>query len=200
MAARFSQLRELSRQFSAGIKPRDEYRRERTALLDRIGKGELSIAYRELTPPQAASPPTVILDIGEDEPVTHRLRIILSAILLVTALGAGAWYYVTQETAAPAVVKNVAPKAAGIAVVEDFLSADDWSSAGIAEFERGWGELDPALQTEARNDPSFGRLEAGLRSRIEDQLSVLSLDKDGTTQAEVTRLRDFGTRLGVPVP
>jgi hypothetical protein len=29
---------------------------------------------------------------------------------------------------------------------------------------------------------------------------VLSLDQTGQAQAEVTRLRDFGTRLGVPVP
>jgi hypothetical protein len=200
MAARFSQLRELARQFSAGQVGRDEYRRERTALLDQIGQGRLAIAYREITPPKPMSPPTVIIDVGDDEPGENRLPIYLGAVLLIVAVLGGGWWYLTQQTAAPSDVVNVAPKAEGVAVIEEFLSAKDWSSAGIAEFERRWTELDAAHQVEARNDPSFGRLEAGLRSRIEDQLSVLSLDKTGQAQAEVTRLRDFGTRLGVPVP
>lgn len=200
MAARFSQLRELARQFSAGQVGRDDYRRERAALLEQIGSGKLAIAYREITPPKPANPPTVIIDVGEDEPGTNRLPIIAGALVLVAALAGGGWWYINQQTATPEAVVNVAPKAAGVAVVEDFLTANDWSSAGIAEFERRWDELEPALQTEARNDPSFGRLEASLRSRIEDQLSVLSLDQTGQAQTEITRLRDFGTRLGVTVP
>jgi len=200
MAARFSQLRELARQFSAGQKPRDEYRRERTALLDQIAGNQLVVAYRELTPPKPASPPTVIIDVGDDEPDTNRTLIILCALLLLTVIGAGAFWVLTQQTKAPAAIANVAPKAVGVVVVEEFLTANDWSSAGIAEFERRWSELDPVAQTAARNDASFGRLESSLRSRIDDQQSVLSLDKDGSGHAELARLRNFGSRLGVPVP
>lgn len=200
MAARFSQLRELARQFSAGQMGRDEYRRERAALLDQVGSGKLAIAYREITPPKPASPPTVIIDVGDDEPGTNRIPIIVGALVLVAGLAGGGWWYINQQTAAPAEVVNAAPKAVGVAVVEDFLTANDWSSAGIAEFERRWAELDAGHQSEARNDLSFGRLESGLRSRIEDHLAVLELDQTGQSQAEVTRLRDFGTRLGVTVP
>ena len=39
------------------------------ALLDRIGSGQLAIDYREITPPKPSSPPTVIIDVGDDEPV-----------------------------------------------------------------------------------------------------------------------------------
>lgn len=200
MAARFSQLRELARQFSAGQVGRDDYRRDRTALLEQVGSGKLAIAYREITPPKPASPPTVIIDVGDDEPGSNRSTIFLGALLLVVSIAAGGWWYINQQTAAPAALVDVAPKAEGVAVIEDFLMANDWSSAGIAEFERRWSELDTAHQAEGRSDPAFGRLEAGLRSRIEDQLSVMSLDQTGQTAAEVTRLRDFGTRLGVPVP
>ena len=200
MAARFSQLRELARQFSAGQVGRDEYRRDRAALLEQVGNGKLAIAYREITPPKPAQPPTVIMDVGDDEPGSNRLPIVIGALLLVAGLAGGTWWYINQQTAAPAALVDVAPKAEGVAVIEDFLQANDWSSAGIAEFERRWGALDAAHQAEGRNDPAFGRLETGLRSRIEDQLSVVSLDQSGQAQAEVTRLRDFGTRLGVPVP
>jgi hypothetical protein len=200
MAARFSQLRELARQFSAGQVGRDDYRRDRSAMLEQIGNGKLAIAYREITPPKPASPPTVLIDVGDDEPGTNRLPIIVGALVLVAGLAGGGWWYINQQTAAPAELVDVAPKAEGVAVIEDFLMANDWSSAGIAEFERRWSELDAAHQAEGRNDPAFGRLEAGLRSRIEDQLSVMSLDQTGQAQAEATRLRDFGTRLGVPVP
>lgn len=200
MAAKFSQLRELARQFAAGQVGRDEYRRDRAVMLDQIGGGTLTIVYREITPPKPASPPTVIIDVGDDEPDTNRLRIILGALLLVTAIGSGGWWYLQRQTIAPAALVNVAPKAAGVIVIESFLAANDWSSAGVADFEDKWAALDPTQQSEARNDPAFGRLERDLRSRIEDQLSVLDIDKSGQAQGEVTRLRSFGSRLGVGVP
>lgn len=200
MAARFSQLRELARQYSAGQMGRDEYRRDRAALLDQIALRKLAIDYREITPPKPSAPPTVIIDVGEDEPANHRFAIMLGALALVGMVAGGGWWWLQRETAAPVALVDVAPKAVGVAVIERFLGANDWSSAGISVFESEWNALDPAQQTEARNDAAFGLLEAGLRARIEDQLSVMSLDQSGQVAAEVARLRDFGTRLGVPVP
>lgn len=199
MAARFSQLRELAREFSSGQIARDAYRRDRSAMLDQIALGALVINYREITPPQASSLPTVIIDVGEDEP-TKRMPIILGAVLIVALIAGGGWWYLRQETAAPAPLVNVAPKAPGVAVIEEFLLANDWSSAGIAAFEDRWTGLDAQQQTISLNDPAFGRLERELRSRIEDQMSLVSMDASGQVQSEVVRLRSFGERLGVPVP
>ena len=121
MSAKFSQLRELARQYSAGQVARDEYRRQRGVLLDDVASGKVQIDYRVITPPKPAAPPTVIIDVGDDEPETRRLTIILGAIALVVAIGAGGWFYLQSQTAPPAPVVNVAPKAPAIAAVEEFV-------------------------------------------------------------------------------
>ena len=197
MSARFSQLRELARQYSAGQVARDEYRRQRTTLLDEVASGKLQIDYRVITPPKPMASPTVIIDVGDDEPESRRVPIILGAIALVVAVGAGGFFYLRAQTEAPMQTIKVAPKAPAVATLEDFLQSADWSSAGTNAFEARWEAFDEAQRAEARAHPAFGRLENELRLRIEDQSALAGLDAGGAAEAEVIRLRAFAERLGV---
>ncbi len=199
MSAKFSQLRELARQYSAGQVARDEYRRQRGVMLDEVAAGKLQIDYRVITPPKPAAPPTVIMDVGDDEPEARRVPIILGAIALVVAVGAGGWFYLQSQTAAPAPTINVAPKAPAIAALEDFVQSADWSSAGTNAFEARWEAFATDQQAEARAHAAFGRLENELRLRIEDQSALAGLDAGGAAEAEAIRLRAFAERLGVTI-
>ena len=160
MSAKFSQLRELARQYSAGQVARDEYRRQRGVMLDEVAAGKLQIDYRVITPPKPAAPPTVIIDVGDDEPEARRIPIILGAIALVVAVGAGGWFYLQEQTAPPAPTRNVAPKAPAVAALEEFLQSADWSSAGTNAFEARWEAFDPAQQ-----DAGSVRRRAGRHNR-----------------------------------
>jgi hypothetical protein len=199
VSAKFSQLRELARQYSAGQVARDEYRRQRGVMLDEVATGKLKIDYRVITPPKPAAPPTVIIDVGDDEPVTRRVTIILSAIALVVAVGAGGFFYLRAQTAAPPQMTRVAPKAVAVAAIEEFLLSGDWSSAGTNAFEARWGSFTPEEQATARAHAAFGRLENELRLRIEDQGALAGLDSGGAAAAEAIRLKAFANRLGLHI-
>ena len=199
MSAKFSQLRELARQYSAGQVARDEYRRQRGVMLDEVASGKLQIDYRVITPPKPTATPTVIIDVGDDEPEARRVPIILGAIALVVAVGAGGWLYLQAQTAPPAETIKVAPKAPAVAALEEFLQSADWSSAGTNAFEARWETFDDVQRAEARAHPAFGRLENELRLRIEDQAALAGLDAGGAAGAETIRLRAFAERLGVNI-
>ena len=199
MSAKFSQLRELARQYSAGQVARDDYRKQRSVLLDEVASGKLKIDYRVITPPKPAAPPTVIMDVGDDEPEARRATIILSAILLVVSIGAGGYFWLQSQTATPVQVRAVAPKAVAVAAVEEFLLSGDWSSAGTNAFEARWEAFTPAEQDAARAHPVFGRLENELRLRIEDQGALAGLDTGGAAATEAIRLRAFADRLGLNI-
>lgn len=199
MSAKFSQLRELARQYSAGQVAREDYRRQRHALLDDVVAGKVKIDYRLITPPKPAAPPTVIIDVGDDEPVTRRLTIILGAIALVAAVGAGGFYYLRWATETPVQIVKVAPKAPAVAAIEEFILSNDWSSAGTNAFEARWEALAPEEQAVGRAHASFGRLENELRTRIEDQGALAGLDSGGAAAAEAIRLKAFANRLGLNI-
>lgn len=199
MSAKFSQLRELARQYSAGQVARDDYRRQRAAMLDDVAAGKLAIDYRVITPPKPAAPPTVIIDVGDDEPEARRVPIILGAIALVVAVAAGGFFYLRAQTEAPVQTIKVAPKAPAVAALEDFLQSADWSSAGTNAFEARWDAFDQAQRDVAKAHPAFGRLENELRLRIEDQGALAGLDSGGAAEAEAIRLRAFAERLGVNI-
>jgi hypothetical protein len=195
MSAKFSQLRELARQYSAGQMARDDYRSRRTALLGEIASGKTSIEYREITPPKPAAP-TVVIDVGEDEPEVRRLPIILGAILVVVSLGAGGFFYLRAQTAVPTEVRNVAPQNPAVQAAAEFMRTKDWSSAGMAAFEARLAGLGEAQVAAAHQDGAFALLERELRSRIEDQKALASLDP-AKADAEIMRLRAFADRIGV---
>ena len=197
MSAKFSQLRELARQYSAGQVARDEYRTRRTTLIDDITARRTPIDYRDITPPKSSAPPTIVIDVGEDEPESRRVPIIMGAIALVLALGAGGWLVLKSQTAPPAPAVNVAPKNPATLALDEFLTSADWSSAGVAAFEERWDAFDPTLREAAHQDPAFGRLENELRTRIEDQMAVAAVDTSGKADGEAGRLRAFGARMGI---
>ena len=199
MSAKFSQLRELARQYSAGQVAREDYRKQRGTLLDEVASGKVKIDYRVITPPKPAGPPTVIIDVGDDEPGARRLPIILGAILLVTAVGAGGFFWLRAQTETPMEVRNVAAKAPAVAAVEEFLRSNDWSSAGTNAFEARWDAFTPEQQAAAREHAVFGRLESELRTRIEDQGALAGIDAGGAAAAEAIRLKAFAGRLGLNI-
>lgn len=199
MSAKFSQLRELARQYSAGQVARDEYLRKRGTLLDEVAAGKVTIDYRDITPPKPAAPPTVIIDVGDDEPTARRVPIILGALLLVTAVGAGGFFYLRSMTATPEPVRNVAPKDPAVAAIEQFLRSADWSSAGTNAFEARWEAFAPEQRASAKADAAFRRLETELRLRVEDQKSLAGLEPGGAADAEAIRLRAFAERLGLAI-
>lgn len=196
MSAKFSQLRELARQYSAGQMAREDYRKQRTSLLTDIASGRLVIDYREITPPKPSAP-TVIIDVGEDEPEVRRVPIILGALLVVVAVGAGGFFYVRQQTAVPMQVRSVVPQDPAVQAAEEFLRSQDWSSAGMSAFEARLAAFGPEQIAAARGEPAFAQLQRELRARIEDQKALASLDESGKAEAEILRLRGFAARLGL---
>ena len=199
MAARFSQLRELARRYSAGQLASTEYRQQRAALLGDIAAGRTKIEYRDITPPKPAAPPTYIMDVGEDEPATRRIPIIMGTAALLAALGVGGWLVLQTQTAPPATIQHVAPKDQAVAAIEEFLNSKDWSSAGVAAFQSRWDSFTPEQQANARSDGAFVRLETELRVRVEDQVSLASGDATSSASAEAARLTEFAAHMGIKV-
>jgi hypothetical protein len=195
----YSQLRELARHFAAGRLAREEYQRQRGALLDDMVAGKVQPDYRDIVAPKASTPPVPIIDVGDDEPEVRRIPIILGAVALVAAVGAGGYWYLRLQTAPPPAVVAAAPIAASVTLVRDFVRAGDFSMQANEAFIGAWLALDDSARAAARADKSWSRLSVALRGAIRDQRSMAAADSSGHAAGQAARLQQFAQTIGVKV-
>jgi len=86
----------------------------------------------------------------------------------------------------------------GPTLVENFLTANDWSDKGILNFIQQWKNLPPKEQEIARNYYRYPRLTAELHQQIISQQAMtgLSRNKD-STKSQLANLQTMATMLGV---
>lgn len=193
----YSQLRELARHFAAGRLPREEYLRQRSALLDDMVAGKVQPDYRDIVAPKASTPPMPIIDVGDDEPEVRRIPIILGAVALVAAVGAGGYWYLRLQTAPPPAVVAAAPVAESVTLVRNFVRAGDFSVTANEAFLGAWMAMDDAGRAAARSDKSWTRLQSALRAAIRDQRSMATADSTGHAGVQAARLEEFAQTIGV---
>jgi hypothetical protein len=193
----YSQLRELARAYAAGQVSRDEYRAKRAALIGDFATGKLQIDYRDIVAPKPVHPPTVIIDVGEEEPEVRRAPIILGAIAIVLGIGAAGFWYLRLQVAPPPAVAAAQPVSPAAELVARFVAADDYGAAACDAFERAWAEFEEEERAAAQRDQAWKRLVFALRAKLRDQQALVAVDTTGAAAIEETRLREFAGRIGV---
>lgn len=185
-----SQLRDLTRKYAAGNLARDAYVVERARLIEGIVRGDIEIVYRNLDPSTITTPRSGSL--------RHWLLVSGSAMLVGLLLVALLVYFLddsTHEITGTVAMDPVMEP--GVELLQRFLDGGDWSEASVRKLEDDWTKLTAFEQESARRSPGYRRLKHETTRRILEQEALLAT---GEMEAflQVTRLRTFAERLGIP--
>lgn len=184
-----SQLRDLTRKFAAGGLSEDDYRRERSKLIEGIVNGDVQPKYREIHP---AEP-------GKQNSAGKRRRLLAigGALVLLALLAAAVIVQVMTpdmnagaETADGNATAQAEP---GVILLREFLRQNNWDDAGLEGLERDWSSLSGFEREAARRSHLYRRLKAQTESRIKEYEALAVDNPQALLQA--ARLRMFAERL-----
>ena len=199
-------LRQLVGDYYHGLITMDSYRAQRTELLDNIGAAvqDPSDAVTARRPPAAAketpSGERASRDAAAPASASGSRKGVFIAVAIAVVAGAG-YLLVTQMTGTGP-DSTVEPEGAvpqigrerGDALIEEFLSRNDWAPDSLGNFKLAWAALDDDQRRLAMEGRPYRRLSTKLHQRIGEEVAL------GTapTSGRLASLVDFATTMGVP--
>ncbi len=185
-----SPIRELARRYAIGELSLEEYRAQRRKLIDGVTSGTLNLEYGEISVARQKRP---------------YLWWSAAIALLFTGLiiGGFAWKWHMHASGQ----QSTRPEntlATGPAVLQTFITSNDWSDASLVEFLQNWKALPAREQNAAQNSYLFPRLAAQLREQIASQKAVVDLDAGDKNQTEraaahLAHLQQLAALLGIKI-
>ena len=184
-------LRELVGDHYHGLITVETYREERRQLLNDIAGFEVPTdeTVRTRKEPVEDPPPATDTTVVKEPPPPPAAEAkkggtagVLVAVAVVAAAGLGAFVYLSgggdddpstpAEARVPADDGAVAAIDRGDAIIQEFLSRNDWSGDGLANLEIAWGALDDEQRDSASNGRNYRRLSTRLHQRIREELAL----------------------------
>ena len=214
-------LRALTRTYAAGELDRETYRLQRRRLLEDVAGGVQPVVAFKMPEPEA---PTVFPYDDDDGDTTQeiipgvegaaaageaaergqqRLFVILALALIV--VGVIAWFFLsrTDDVPLPAPeppVERATPIAAPVPpprLFDDFLGANDWSTASLDALTRGWDDLGAEARGALADSTSMVRLTDALVQQVNSQSALIDLGQaEGPLEVQDELLR-LAAHLGL---
>lgn len=183
-----SPIRELARRYATGELSLEEYRAQRHKLIDGVTSGQLNLEYGEISVARHKRPYWLWAS-----------AIVLLIAGLVIGTFALKWH---MHASGRQFAKTQNTHASGKAVLQAFITSNDWSDASLVEFLQRWKALPPREQKAAYNSYLFPRLIAQLREQIASQKAVVDLDTGDKSQAKrasahLAHLQQLAVLLGI---
>jgi|GEM_PF-2125239 len=203
-----SQLRKLAIRRAHGGLNLEEYLRRRHELIDQIVTGKLPIE-REIPPPR---PSPSAADAGGQSEISNLEQLsgdgsrrvplhyyfaagaTLCILILIWALWPATERSTPLPTPSPPPVQKIS---AARTLVESFLALRDYSESAVAEFERGWQQLDSQDQERARAELWFRSLGRNIRDEVKTQRALAQLADSTDSTARIDRLYRLANTLGI---
>jgi formylglycine-generating enzyme required for sulfatase activity len=203
-----ARLRQLVGDYYQGLISPDSYRQQRAELLDNIGaqvdeqsntrtnKKKNSVAEAA----SAAKPALASSGVPGSAPGSRTSVIIAASIAAIVIVGLVVATQLFEIDIAPeldAKQEAAVPEsgiARGDALIEEFLSRNDWSPDGLSNFRNAWRALDDGQRRLATEGSSYRKLTTMLNQRIREEIALgaaAGSDRLGS-------LEGFAETLGVP--
>lgn len=190
-----SSVRELARRHAIGELSQEDYRAQRHALIDEIINGQQALTYNEKRP---SRPLNTRLSPRSMAIAGLAISALVIALLGIWIVSAPPQSQTSAHTNAIAVTPKATEMSPGPTLIENFLTANDWSDKGILGFIRQWKSLPPKEQEIARNYYRYPRLIAELRQQIVSQQAMTELAKNkDTTKSQLANLQTMASLLGM---
>jgi formylglycine-generating enzyme required for sulfatase activity len=203
-----ARLRQLVGDYYHGLISLDSYRQQRAELLDNIGaqvdeqsdtrtnKKKNSVAEAA----SAAKPAPASSGVPGSASGSRKSGIIAASIAGIVIVGLVVATQLFEIDTAPeldAKQEGAVPEsgiARGDALIEEFLSRNDWSPDGLSNFRLAWGAMDDGQRRLATKGRSYRELTTRLHQRIREEIALgaaAGSDRLGS-------LEGFAETLGVP--
>jgi len=206
-------LRSLARQYAAGELSRDEYSRQRRAIIEAVVAGELqapapvgdTLVEAEAAAPAPASPPQAAARGG-------RRPLVIGAVAAAAVLLAGAYWTISGDgeqaspatpspersaSEAPASAPAPGSGAASWPALEGFLASGQWQEAELAELTEAWQALPPAKRIDIRGSADFRALVSELHGELVRLQGLAELGGGDAVRRRAERLLAFAAALGI---
>jgi len=202
-------LRALSKGYAQGTYTLEEYRRQRTELIDAIVAGEAPIVKYEAPPPPPAEPATTEIPRTERpsaaEPSGPPVKLIAGAAgLIVIAVVAAVVLWPKGEppesrpatAPAPQIVETPPEPTAVELLINGFLEADDWQTETLQSFRAKWdalGVIDPAA---AADSESYRRFADAIYAQIVEEQAAADVGHEAAVDQQHALL-ELAQLLGI---
>lgn len=195
-----SQLRKLAQEYALGNLEEGEYLHRRRTLVDDIVSGKVAIV-REVPPP----PPQAY----SEDPTTKvsipgrggARRVSPAAVLITLVIVAGViWMLLPtdgQQGAATDQPAHAPPLSRARSLIDEFVTAKDFSAFSIASFKESWSHLTYAEKREAYSAHWFNNLINLISDEIKAQNALLGSEESGNAAEIGRRLSEFASFLGI---
>ena len=199
-------LRELVNDFYHGLITPESYRQQRAELLDNIGspvEDHLEITTKAQQRRQSDADPgsTPSPRAADSSSVTQRPRGLV--IAGVAILGVGIAAVLLTRTPDSNQDANIPPQQdeiptergtnSGDALLQEFLSRNDWSDNSLANFAIAWRTLDDQQRELAQAGLRFRRLAGVVNQRLREESALGTAETD----LRVVALTEFATELNI---
>ena len=203
-----ARLRQLVGDYYHGLISRDSYRQQRADLLDNISAqiDEQSDTVRNESKPIAAR----VSPASEPAPASSGVpgsasgsikKVIIAAsiagIVIVGLVVATQMFEIDTAPELGAKQEAAVPEsgvARGDALIEEFLTRNDWSPDGLSNFQLAWGALDDGQRRLATEGRSYRQLTTRLHQRIREEIALGA----AAGSDRLDSLEGFAETLGVP--
>jgi len=196
-------LRQLVSDYYHGLVTQESYREQRALLLDNIGEDTGDEPEETATRPRAdkraadspAEPPKTE---KKEKSASSGIVRVLAGIVVVAGIAGAAFLLLNRGPATDAPDASAPSRGAslarGDALVDEFLSSNDWSSEGLGNFLLAWEALDSGQREQAAGGRHFRSLTTRLHQRIREEMA---LGASGD-ELQLAALTDFADEIGVP--
>lgn len=201
-------LRQMVNDYYHGLLTEDSYREQRAQLLDNIGADvtERSATSTQKRPPTADKASSIPLPVQKDPPdstSSFRPKMLLVGGIVLAGIAAAAYVIVIPMTDSeslpvpqPEQSESVAEIGleSGVALLEEFLDRNDWTSDSLNNFLLTWSLLKDDQREQAIDGRRYRRLTTRLHQRISEEAAL----SNASNNDRMKTLTVFAATIGAP--
>jgi len=201
-------LRQLVGDYYHGLITLDSYREQRAELLDNIGavldERSDTVTNRKQPPPEKerqTSPPVPTGSEVSKSPSGSKTGVVVGVV--IAAIAVIGYVVVTQipdfgaardpQTEQGGVVQESGLER-GDALLQEFVSRNDWSDDSLSNFLLAWGALDEEQRQQSIDGRRYRQFTATLHQRIREESALVGAQSSG----RLANLADFAVTIGAP--
>lgn len=197
-------LRQLVSDYYHGLVTDESYREQRALLLDNLGKETGDVSEDTATRPRREEREDDLPSPGSAEPEATSFNIRYLAIAVVVLAGMAVVAYVILQrpsdtdgptpVAGDEIVRSPFMLGRGDALVDEFLSTNDWTDESLGNFVLAWEALATSQREEAVGGRHYRSLTTRLHQRIREERALGA----GTQNGNLAALTEFAEAIGAP--
>jgi len=215
-------LRGLARNYANGTLNKETYRKERTAYLDSVLSGKLSVQQLPHPPRSTTQTPGEMPErkaVSATEPTrpdSFNPRILLLAgaavialvVIIVLIIFSGEDEQATSTTGSATATVAPTPPAPASAITQSaaqglikaFLASNVWSETSLQAFLVEWNAIPDAEKAGINSTVEFSQLTGSIYKKLVEERALSTIGNPETSLEKQRQLVEFASRIGITDP